>query len=140
MARPWLLLAQNDAAAAAELRRLLETEFEVVVTVGDGRSLVAAADVVRPDVIVTDVVMPGQDGIDATIELRQRHPDIRVVLVTVHDDPRLVERGRAAGVLGHVLKLAADTELVPAVRAALRNEPYVSSRPTERSTGRGGLG
>jgi hypothetical protein len=71
-----------------------------------------------------------------TVEVLRRHPDARVVLVTVHDDPALVERGRAAGVLGHVLEVAAATDLMPAVHAALRNERYVSSRLRRRPSGR----
>jgi DNA-binding NarL/FixJ family response regulator len=142
MTRPRVLLAEDNPVMAAELRALLEAELEVVATVADGAALVAAADRIRPDVIVTDIVMPHRSGIDATAELLRRHPETRVVLVTVHDDPALVERGRAAGALGHVLKVAAATDLMPAVRAALRNERYVSSRlrgrPSERQRdGRG---
>jgi DNA-binding NarL/FixJ family response regulator len=136
MSRPRVLLAEDNPVMAAELRALLEPELEVVAMVTDGAALVAAADSTRPDVIVTDIVMPHRSGIDATVEILRRHPEARVVLVTIHDDPALVERGRAAGALGHVLKVAAATDLVPAVHAALRNERYVSSRlrgrPPER--------
>ena len=86
-----------------------------------------AAEALRPDVVASDIVMPHRSGIDATIELRRRYPEIRVVLITIHDDAALVERGRAAGALGHVRKSLAGDELLPAIRAALRNEPYVSS-------------
>jgi two-component system response regulator DegU len=136
MSRRRVLLAEDNPVMAAELRALLEPELEVVATVADGAALVAAADTARADVIVTDIVMPHKSGIDATVELLRRHPEARVVLVTVHDDPALVERGRAAGALGHVLKVAAATDLLPAVHAALRNERYVSprlrGRPRER--------
>jgi two-component system response regulator DegU len=136
MSRRRVLLAEDNPVMAAELRALLEPELEVVATVADGAALVAAADTARADVIVTDIVMPHKSGIDATVELLRRHPEARVVLVTVHDDPALVERGRAAGALGHVLKVAAATDLLPAVHAALRNERYVSprlrGRPWER--------
>src|SRR5262245_27000579 len=127
MRRPRVLLAEDNPVMAAELRALLETEVEVVATVADGAALVAAAEALRPDVIVSDIVMPHYSGIDATIELLRRYPEIRVVLITIHDDPALVERGQAAGALGHVRKSAAGHELLPAVRAALRNERYVSS-------------
>ena len=136
MSRPRVLLAEDNPVMAAELRALLEPELEVVATVADGAALVTAADMARPDVIVTDIVMPHRSGIDATVEVLRRHPETRIVLVTVHDDPALVERGRAAGALGHVLKAAAATDLMQAVHAALRNERYVSSRlrgrPSER--------
>jgi DNA-binding NarL/FixJ family response regulator len=136
MNRPRVLLAEDNPVMAAKLRTLLEPGLEVVATVADGAALVAAADTARPDVIVTDIAMPGIDGIAATLALCARRPGTRVVLVTVHDDPALVECGRAAGALGHVLKTAAATDLMPAVHAVLRNERYVSSRlrgrPSER--------
>src|SRR5262245_27949664 len=136
MARPRLLLAEDNPVMAEELRGLLEPELEVVAMVTDGAALVAAAGTMRPDLIVTDIVMPHTSGIDATADLLRRHPEIRVVLVTVHDDPALVERGWAAGALGHVLKVAAATDLVPAVHAALRNERYVSPRLRGRGSPR----
>jgi DNA-binding NarL/FixJ family response regulator len=111
---------------AAELRKLLETEFDVVATVADGNALLRAADDSRPDLIVTDIVMPGLDGIAATAALLARRPGTRVVLITVHDDPNLAERGYAAGALAYVLKHAAGRELLPALRAAMRDERYVS--------------
>ena len=76
--------------------------------------------------VVSDIVMPGLDGIAATRALLARHPGSRIVLVTVHDDPELAERGYAAGALACVLKLVAPTSSVPAVRAVLRGERYVS--------------
>jgi len=111
---------------AEELRRLLEAEFDVVATVADGDALLRAADDFRPELVVTDIVMPGLDGIAATVALRARRPGIRVVLVTVHDEPDLAERGYAAGALAYVLKHTAALELVPAIRAAMRDERYVS--------------
>jgi two-component system response regulator DesR len=77
-------------------------------------------------VVVTDIEMPGLDGIAATAALRARRPGARVVIVTVHDDPDLAERGYTAGALAYVLKRTAARELVLALRAAMRNERYVS--------------
>jgi DNA-binding NarL/FixJ family response regulator len=128
MDRPRVLLAEDHPGVADELRRLLESEFDVVAVVEDGHALVRQADVVHPDVVVTDVAMPGCDGIVATAALLARHPEARVVLVTVHDDAELAERGYAAGALGYVLKVSAARDLVPAVRSALRGERYVSAR------------
>jgi DNA-binding NarL/FixJ family response regulator len=128
MGRPRVLLAEDHPHVAEELRRLLEPEFDVAAVVSDGHALLREADALRPDVIVTDIVMPGLDGIAATEALLARRPGSRVVLVTVHDDPELADRGYAVGALACVLKLAAARDLVPAVRAALRGEPQVSSR------------
>ena len=130
MNRPRILLAEDHAGIAEELRKLLATEFDVVATVADGHALLRAADEARADVIVTDIVMPGLDGIAATVTLCARHPGTRVVLVTIHDDLELAERGYAAGALAFVSKHRAGDELVPAVRSALRGERYrVAERP-----------
>jgi DNA-binding NarL/FixJ family response regulator len=125
--RPRVLLAEDHTGIAEELRKLLETEFDVVDTVADGHALLRSADDARADVIVTDIVMPGLDGIAATITLCARRPGTRVVLVTVHDDPELAARGYAAGALAFVSKNRAGDDLVPAVRAAMRGERYVST-------------
>jgi len=124
VARPRILLAEDHPRVAQELRRLLELEFDVAAVVGDGDALLRAVDAIDPDVIVTDIVMPGLDGIAATSALVARRPDSRVVLVTVHDDPELAEQGHAAGALAFVAKLTASSDLVPAVHAALRHERW----------------
>ena len=128
MGRPRILLAEDHPRVADELRRLLEPEFDVVAVVGDGQALLREAEAVHPDVIVSDIMMPGLDGIAATAALLSRRPGSRVVLVTVHEDPETMEQGYAAGALGYVLKLDAARDLVPAVHAVLRGDRYLSSR------------
>jgi DNA-binding NarL/FixJ family response regulator len=132
MRRPRILLAEDHPAVADELRRLLEAEFDVVAVVEDGRALLREAEIVVPDVIVSDIVMPGLDGIAATSTLLARRPDTRVVLVTVHDDAELANRTYAAGALAYVVKLTASRDLVPAIRAALRGERYTPRHAPER--------
>jgi len=121
-----VVLAEDHAGVAEQLRSLLAPEFDVVATVANGHALIRAVEADRPDVVVTDIIMPGLDGIAATAELVARCPDTRVVLVTVHDDAELAERGYAAGALGFVTKHRAGQELVAAVRAAVRGERYLS--------------
>jgi DNA-binding NarL/FixJ family response regulator len=129
MDRPRILLAEDHPRVADELRRLLAAEFDVVAAVGDGHALLREAEIVKPDVIVTDIMMPGLDGIAATSALLARRPDSRVVLVTVHDDPELASRGYAAGALAYVVKLTASRDLVPAIRAALKGERHAPHAP-----------
>jgi DNA-binding NarL/FixJ family response regulator len=124
--RPRVLLADDHMETAKQLRTLLESDFDVVGVVEDGRALVSAAARLLPDVIVADISMPELDGIDATALLRRNNPQARVVLVTVHAEPMLVQRGLAAGALGYVLKDAAGDDLVTAVHAALDGQRYVS--------------
>ena len=124
--RPRVLLAEDHAQTAEQLRKLLLAEFEVIAWVKDGNALVDAAARLSPDVIVTDIAMPGVDGIEAVTRIRRNNPNARIVLVTVHSELMLVEAGLASGALGYVLKDTAGDELVPAVRAALAGHQYVS--------------
>lgn len=124
--RPTVLLADDHAETAEQLRTLLEPGFDVIALVDDGRALVDAVSRLSPDVIVADISMPHLDGIGASVLIRRNDPDARIVLVTVHSEPILVERGLAAGALGYVLKDSAGDELVPAIHAALGRERYVS--------------
>ena len=91
-----------------------------------GRDLVAAVERLSPDVIVSDISMPGLDGIEAATAILHKNPAARIVLVSVHCDPILAQRGFEVGVLGYVPKSAAGDELVPAVHSALRGEHHVS--------------
>jgi DNA-binding NarL/FixJ family response regulator len=119
-------VADDHLAVAEGLCAVLEPEFDVIATVSDGNALVAAATVLTPDVIVTDIAMPGLDGIAAASEILQKHPMARIVFVTVHNDVELVQKGLATGALGYVLKLIAGEELIPAIHAALRGKQQVS--------------
>lgn len=130
-----VLVADDHAAMANQLRALLEPEFDVVAIVRDGDTLLDAAAELAPDVIVCDIAMPGLDGIAATAEIRRRDPRARIVFVTVHDEPALIQQGLDAGALGYVLKLSAGEDLVPAVRAALRGERFVSTAARRAETG-----
>ena len=124
--RARVLLADDHPAVLKDLCALLEPEFEVIATVEDGHALVAAAEELDPDVIVTDITMPGLDGIAAAGEILRKDPAARVVFVTVHDEAEMFKKGLSMGVLGYVLKLTAGEELIPAIHAALRGEHYVS--------------
>jgi DNA-binding NarL/FixJ family response regulator len=124
--RPRLLLADDHRDTVDLLRDLLQPEFDVVEYVHDGCALVCAAERLVPDVIISDITMPGLDGIAATAAILGKNPEARIVLVTMHGDPILVKRGLATGALGYVLKAAAGDDLIPAVHAALRGERHVS--------------
>ena len=124
--RPRLLLADDHFETAELLRQLLQAEFEVVGQVQDGCALVCAAERLLPDAIVSDISMPGMDGISAATAILSKNPSARIIFVTVHGNPIMVERGLSTGALGYILKAAAGDDLIPAVRAALRGECHVS--------------
>jgi DNA-binding NarL/FixJ family response regulator len=122
-----VLLAEDHEAVAQQLRKLLEIECEVVGVVTDGPSLLLAADALSPEVIVSDMTMPGIDGLSAALAILARHPDTRIVFVTVHDEPAIVRKAFLLGALGYVLKADAGDELLLAVRAAWAKRPYLST-------------
>jgi DNA-binding NarL/FixJ family response regulator len=126
MTKPRILIADDHQILAEGLRGLLEPEFEVVGVVADGRELVAAARKHRPDVIVADVTMPALNGIEAAAQLRDMGVQAKVVFLTMHHDVAYARRALEAGAAGFVLKHSAASELVTAVREALRGQTYVT--------------
>jgi DNA-binding NarL/FixJ family response regulator len=130
MNRTRVLLADDHARTLQGWRTLLEPEFEIVGTVGDGHALVEAADQLAPDVIVSDIGMPRMSGLVAAGAILKRHPAARIVFATVHADSMMLRSGLALGAFGYVLKVRAGDDLVPAIRAALRGELHVSPFPT----------
>lgn len=126
MTKARVLLADDHTILAEGVRSLLEPEFEVVGVVADGRELVAAARKLRPDVIVADVTMPSLNGIEAAVQLRDLGVEAKVVFLTMHRDIAYARRAMQAGALGFVLKHAVASELLTAVRAALRGQTYVT--------------
>ena len=126
-----MVLADDHAATRGQLCQLLAPSFDVVAVVSDGRELVDAATRLSPDAIIADISMPSLDGIDAAREILAAAPDMRIVLVTVHDERILVDRALAAGVMGYVLKDAAGEELVGAVTDVLGGRRHVSRVLTE---------
>jgi len=124
--RPRVLLADDHRVVAEGLKRLLADEFELVGVEEDGRALVAAARKLAPDVIVADISMPQLNGIDALIQLRKDNPDVKVVFLTMHQEPAYARRALDAGAAGFVLKHSAPAELVLAVHAALKGQTFIT--------------
>jgi two-component system response regulator NreC len=122
-----VLIVDDHAVVRSGLRRVLEAEdgFEVVGEAGDMRNAVFEARAQTPDVILMDIVMPGASGIEATPAVLREAPNARVVVLSMQDDPRYVREAFAAGASGYVLKEAADTELVQAVREVADGGRYV---------------
>ncbi len=128
MSRPRILIADDHQVLAEGLRSLLEPEFEVVGVVGDGRALVAAGRKLRPDAIIADITMPSLNGLDAALQLRQARVEARVVFLTMHHEIGYARRALEAGAAGYVLKHSAASELVTAVREALRGRTYITPK------------
>lgn len=124
--RARVVVADDHPAVVKDLCSVLQREFDVVAAVESGAALLATVDALSPDVIVTDITMPGLDGIVAASEILRKNPAARIVFVTVHDEAEMIKKSLAIGVLGYVLKLTAGDDLVPAIHAALRGEHHIS--------------
>jgi DNA-binding NarL/FixJ family response regulator len=126
VARCTVVLAEDHADMAEELRSLLQLDFDVVAWVTDGSALVEAVRQLTPDCVVADVSMPIKDGLAAAAELIRERPGLPMVFVSVHRDAALVAKALALGICGYVLKRDAAEELVSAVRAVLGGTRYTS--------------
>jgi DNA-binding NarL/FixJ family response regulator len=124
--RARILIADDHTLVAELCKRLLETEFEVVGTVGTGRDLVRAAAQLKPDVIVVDVAMPVLNGLDAGQQVKQMWPAVKVVFLTMNSDPQVAAEAFRRGGSAYLLKTCASSEMVVAVREVLRGKTYMS--------------
>lgn len=126
MKRLRVLLADDHRIVAEGLRSLLEPEFEIVGIVEDGRALIKAAEKILPDIIVADISMPLLNGIEAVRQVKEINPDIKVVFLTMHPDVTYAARAFEVGASGYVLKHSAPSELVTAIREAIKGRTYVT--------------
>ena len=122
-----VVVVDDHAVVRSGLRRVLDAEedIDVVAEAGSVRDAVFEARAHRPDVIVMDVVMPGQSGIEGTPLVLHEAPDAKVLVLSMQDDPRYVREAFAAGASGYVLKEAADTDVVEAVREVSEGRRYL---------------
>ena len=126
MPRTTLLIADDHAVVAQALAQMLARAYDVVAIVNDGVEVVEAARRLRPDVIVSDLSMPGLSGLDALRRLKAEGVRTRVIFLTMYDDPALAAEAMRAGASGYLLKQAAGEELLAAIRDVLAGRVYVS--------------
>jgi DNA-binding NarL/FixJ family response regulator len=109
-----------------EIEHLVEPHFDIVGKAVDGIALVEEASRLQPDLIVTDLEMPGISGIEASRVALKARPELPIMLLTMHGDRHLVQEALSIGIRAYVLKLAAWEELIPAAHGALRGETFIS--------------
>ena len=126
MPRATVLLADDHAIVAEGLASLLQGEFALVGTVANGSELLEAARRLRPDLIVTDLAMPGLNGLDALRQLKAEGIAARVVVLTMHANAHVAAEVLRAGASGFVVKHAAGQELIAALHAVLGGRRYVN--------------
>jgi DNA-binding NarL/FixJ family response regulator len=122
-----ILLADDHAVVRRGLRLVLESEpdLEVVAEVGDGAEALERSLDDDVDLAILDVTMPRMTGLHAAAELHRRRPDLRVLILSMHDNEQYLFEALKAGASGYVLKSVADRDLVEACRATMRGEPFL---------------
>jgi DNA-binding NarL/FixJ family response regulator len=122
-----ILLADDHEVVRSGLRMVLDAvpDLEVVAEAGDGAEAVKTALAEGVDLAVLDVSMPRMTGLQAALELSRREPNMRVLMLSMHDDERYFFEALKAGASGYVLKTAANRDLIEACRAAMRGEPFL---------------
>jgi DNA-binding NarL/FixJ family response regulator len=123
---PRILIADDHTLVAEACKKLLESEYDVVATVSDGRALVRAAAELKPHLIIVDVGMPLLNGLDAGQQVKEFLPSVKLVYLTMNHDADLAAEAFRRGASGYLLKTCAASELAIAVREVLRNKSYLS--------------
>src|SRR5271169_6126855 len=125
--RPRILIADDHNLVAELCKRLLETEFDVVGVVSDGRALVRVAGELKPDVVVLDITMPILNGLDAGRQVKEMLPAVKLVYLTMNQDVEVAAEAFRRGASAYLLKTCAAAEMVLAVREVLRGKSYMAA-------------
>jgi len=122
-----VVLADDHTLVLEAFKTFLSGQVEVVGTAQDGRELIKVVRDTKPDVVVTDISMPGLNGVDASTKISQYLPGVRFVFLTVSDDAETVARSIRAGAHGYLLKSSAASELLKAIHAVAKGEQYFTA-------------
>jgi DNA-binding NarL/FixJ family response regulator len=126
MTLPRVMLADDHTILVEAFRKLLEPHFEIVGSVADGRALLETAAQLKPDVIVVDISMPLMNGLEAASRLKELMPAVKLIFLTMNEDPDLAVEAMQRGASGYLLKSSAASELIRAIQMALKAKSYVT--------------
>lgn len=122
-----ILLGDDHALILTGTRALLDDRYEIIGQLGDGRSLVALAIRLKPDLVMLDISMPVMNGIDAARQIRKEWPEAKLLFLSMHSGPVYLREAMDAGGTGYVIKSAANEELQIAVDRVLKGQVYISA-------------
>jgi DNA-binding NarL/FixJ family response regulator len=128
--RPRVLLADDHRLLREAFAQLLEPACDVVGAVADGRALQAMAAKLRPDIVVLDIAMPLLNGLDAARQLKRAMPEVKVLFLTMSEDPDVAAEAFRAGASGYLLKNSAASELLQAIQEVFQGRSYVTPLAT----------
>jgi DNA-binding NarL/FixJ family response regulator len=126
MAFPRVMLADDHTILVEAFRKLLEPHFEIVGTVSDGIALLEAAPQLKPDVIVIDIAMPLLNGLEAALRLKKQMPAVKMIFLTMNEDPDLAVDAMHSGASGYLLKSSAASELIRAIHLSIKGKTYIT--------------
>ena len=135
MGKRWqVLIAEDHAILRDGLRALLTTsaDLEVVGEADNGREAIRQIGILKPDLVIMDLTMPGTNGIDAIREVKRRYPQMKVLTLTVHKTEEYIRTALQAGTNGYVLKETTHAELLIAIRSVMAGKTYLSPGVSER--------
>ena len=135
MGRPRVLLADDHTLILSAFEKLLTPECEIVGQVSDGRELVAAAEALKPDVIVLDIGMPHLNGLEAGNQIKRKQPGVKLVFLTMNEETNLAVTAFEAGASGYLLKRSAASELLTSIREVMQGRSYVTPLITQGLVG-----
>lgn len=135
MKKARIILADDHTLLLDALKNLVEPEFEVVALCSDGRELIKAATELNPTAIVLDIGMPMMNGLNAGHRLKQILPTVKLVYLTMNQDPDMASEAFRLGASAYLLKTSAGSELIQALREVLRGGTYVTPLMTEGMVG-----
>jgi len=124
--RPRILLADDHVLLLEAFSKLLEPKYDVVGTATDGRKMLSMVQKLKPDVVLLDIAMPNLNGFDAGEKLKKLLPEVKLVFLTVNEDPDMVTEAFRIGANGYLLKNSAASELFQALDAVLSSKNYVT--------------
>ena len=128
MALPRVILADDHTLLVEAFRKLLEPYFEVVGAVSDGLALLEAATRLKPDAVVIDIGMPLMNGLEAGLRLKELTPRVKLIFLTMSNDPDLAVEAMHSGASGYLLKTSAGTELISTIQMALKGKSHVTEQ------------
>jgi DNA-binding NarL/FixJ family response regulator len=135
MRRPRVVLADDHVMICEAFEKLLAPSCDVLGKVGDGRALLTAVRTLHPDVVVVDIGMPLLNGLTAARQIREMDPDVKIVLLTMNEDPDLAAEAFRAGASAYLLKRSAASELLTAIQQVAQHRSYVTPLVTQGMVG-----
>lgn len=126
MKKGCVILADSHQNLLEGVRGLLETMFETVVMVADKKSLFEAVDKLKPKLAIVDLSLPVSGEVNVACEVKSRYPELKFIILSVHDEPEVLDEVMSAGASGFVLKRSIATDLLAAVHEVLHGRTYIS--------------